>query len=68
MDQFPDAPGKIADAAISQLGAHAKAIERVAMRLPDNADRMEIVWLVESLRDHEQRLRDRIRAMTEAAR
>ncbi|MEG3166528.1 hypothetical protein U1701_18335 [Sphingomonas sp. PB2P19] len=64
MSESVDHLGLIADAAIAQLGAHAKAIERVAMRLPDNADRKEIVWLIESLRDQGQLLRERIGPLT----
>jgi hypothetical protein len=63
MSESIDQLGLIADAAITQLALHAKAIERVAMRLPDSANRMEIIWLVESLRDQEQMMRERIVAL-----
>ena len=50
----------ITDTALIQFGAHARAIERVALRLPDTSDRAELMWLAASLRDQEQLMRDRI--------
>lgn len=63
MQESSNDMGLVADDAITQLGVHAKALERVTRRLPDSADRSELVWLVESLRDQEQMMRDRIGAM-----
>ncbi|MEG3159374.1 hypothetical protein U1763_02555 [Sphingomonas sp. LB2R24] len=63
MTERADHLASIADTALSQFSAHAKAVERVALRLPDTADRAELMWLVESLRDHEHRIRDRIAAL-----